>query len=75
MSSDLLIFCLSLYLVRLGGFDEFFEQRSELARAPEVLRMPLHGDAEARAGTLDRFDDAIRGGGGDVNPSAVFPTA
>ena len=52
-------------LVRLGGFDELFEQRSELPRAPEILGVPLHGDAESRLGTLDGFDDAVGGGSRD----------
>ena len=32
---------------------------AELAGAPEVLRVPLHAEAEARRGILDRFDDAV----------------
>ena len=46
-------------LFRPRGFEEPFEQRTELAGAPEVLRMPLDAEAEARRGILDRLDDAV----------------
>ena len=39
---------------------ERFEEPSELARSPEVLRVPLHAEAEWRVGALDGFDHAIR---------------
>ena len=45
--------------------DESLEQSAELARAPEVLRMPLHADAEPGAGLFDRLDDAVWRRGGD----------
>ena len=32
-------------------------------RLPEVLRVPLHAEAEARGRVLDRFDDAVGRGG------------
>ena len=44
--------------------DQSFEQFRELAGAPVVLGMPLHADAEAAAGPLDGFDDAVRRRGG-----------
>ena len=52
-----------------------FEQRAELAGAEEVLRVPLHAEAEARRGILDRFDDAVgRGGrGGEAGGDAPSP--
>ncbi len=43
-----------------------FEQRAEFAGAEEILRVPLHAEAEARRGILDRLDDAVgRGRGRD----------
>ena len=45
------------------GLEEPFEQRAELAGAPEVLRMPLDAEAEARGRIFDRFDDAVGRGG------------
>src|SRR5436309_15817211 len=41
------------------GFDEGVEQHGEPSGPPEILRMPLHPEAEPRAGTLDRFDHAV----------------
>src|SRR5688572_18643919 len=73
ISSELLIFCWFLYLVCFGGFDELFEQRSELAGAPEILGVPLDGDAEAGTGTLDRFDDAVWRGCGNREPFGGSP--
>ena len=35
-----------LFLSRVSGLDEALEQLAELAGAPEILRMPLHRDAE-----------------------------
>ena len=46
--------------------DQGVEQAVELAGAPEILRVPLHAEAERAIGRLDRFDDAVGGGcGGD----------
>ena len=56
-----------------AGFDEFLEQRSELAGPPEILRVPLHRDAEARLRPLDCFDDSVRRGGGYVEAGAGIP--
>src|SRR5256885_16644878 len=47
--------------VTCRGFDEGVEQRGEPSGPPEILRMPLHPEAEPRAGTLDRFDHAVLG--------------
>ncbi len=55
---------LKAYVLLCGGFEESFEQRAELARAPEVLRVPLDAEAEARGRILDRFDDAVGRRGG-----------
>src|SRR2546427_4855603 len=52
------------------GFDESLEERPELPRAPEVLRVPLHAEAEALRGILDGLDDAVRRGGGRDEPFA-----
>ena len=41
------------------GADESLEDWPEFARAPEVLRMPLHAQAEGDARILNRLDDAI----------------
>jgi hypothetical protein len=46
-----------------GGGDQSLEQGAEFAGLAEVLGVPLHADAEARAGILNAFDHAIRGGG------------
>jgi hypothetical protein len=35
----------------LGGFEEAFEERPELAGAEEILRVPLNAEAEARVGS------------------------
>lgn len=43
------------------GAHERVEQRPELAGPPEVLRMPLHTEAEALVRRLDRLDDAVGG--------------
>src|SRR5436190_10030770 len=43
-----------------ASLNERFEQRPELSRPPEVLRMPLYAEAEAAARILDGFDDAVR---------------
>ena len=45
--------------------DKGLEQRLELAGPPEVLRMPLDTQAEARDGLLDGFDDPVGCGCGD----------
>ena len=45
--------------VRVCGFDEALEQRTELAGAPEVLRMPLDAEAERARRILDRFDHPV----------------
>ena len=69
-----------------GGGDEFAEERQELARAPEVFRVPLHADAERarraarslrrcrRATTADTTNDGAthrRPGGGGCSPRQV----
>jgi hypothetical protein len=41
------------------GVDKVLEERCELARPPEVLRVPLDADAELRALLFDCFDDAV----------------
>ncbi len=47
--------------------DELLEERAELAGPPEVLGVPLHGQAEpARPGRSMRLDHAVRRGGVDV---------
>ena len=46
-----------------GGVDEAFEQRAEFAGAPEIFRVPLDAEAEARLRIFDRFDDAVGRGG------------
>jgi hypothetical protein len=38
-----------------GGGNEAVEERIELAGAPEVLRVPLHAEAEARVRSLDSY--------------------
>ena len=45
--------------LRVRRLEEAFEQRPELAGAPEVLRVPLDAEAEARRRILDRLDDAV----------------
>src|SRR5687768_2434422 len=40
---------------------ERIEQRPELTRFPEILRVPLDADAEPGIRLLDRFDDAVGG--------------
>ena len=52
-----------IYDLACRRFEEPFEQRTELAGAPEVLGVPLDAEAEARGRILDRFDDAVRRGG------------
>src|SRR5215213_7010303 len=47
-------------------FEEAFEQGTEFAGAPEVFRVPLDAEAEARRWILDRFDDAVGRGRGDA---------
>src|SRR5437762_7068301 len=42
-----------------ASLNERFEQRPELSRPPEVLRMPLYAEAESAARILDGFDDAV----------------
>src|SRR5438105_8249801 len=37
-----------------------FEHRPEFSGSPEILRMPLHAEAEAAARVFDRFDDTVR---------------
>src|SRR5262245_25862601 len=44
----------------LCRLQESFEERTELAGAEEVLRMPLDAEAELRCGIFDRLDDAVR---------------
>src|SRR5215208_208800 len=39
--------------------NERLEQRPEFAGPVEVLRMPLHAEAEAAARVLECFDDAV----------------
>ncbi len=55
------------------GADESVEERRELARAPEVLRVPLHADAELGVGLLDRLDHAVgrRGRRDQAGPDAT----
>ena len=48
----------------LRGLNEAFEERAELTSAVEILRVPLNAEAEAARGIFDRFDHAIRRGGG-----------
>ena len=50
--------------------DERLEQRPELAGSPEVLRVPLHADAERGVRLLDRLDHAVGGAGADDQPVA-----
>ena len=40
---------------------------AELAGPPEVLRVPLHAEAEASRRPLDRFDHAVRRRGGTTS--------
>src|SRR5207237_2000203 len=40
--------------------NERFEHRPEFSGSPEILRMPLHAEAEAAARVFDRFDDTVR---------------
>src|SRR2546425_13131282 len=42
-----------------GGLQEPFEQRTELARAPEVFGMPLDAEAEPGGWILHCLDDAV----------------
>ena len=50
--------------------DEPLEQAAEFSRPPEILRMPLHADAERRVRALDCFDHPVgRHGGGDEGGS------
>ena len=49
-----------LSLSPVSGLHEAFEQLAEFSGPPEILRMPLHGDAKRRAGFLHRLDDAVR---------------
>src|SRR5258708_6446071 len=65
MSRRLFRFCASV--------QESFEQRSELARSEEVLRMPLDADAEAGVRILDAFDDAVGRGRGDDEACRELP--
>jgi hypothetical protein len=49
-----------------SGFDERFETATRKSpRSPEVLRVPLHADAEARCGRSIASTTAIRRVGGD----------
>src|SRR5437867_13425966 len=60
--------------------EESLEQRPEFAGPPEVLRVPLHAEAEPCRRVFDRLDDAVGGGGGhsesagDVFHRLVMPT-
>src|SRR5262245_23353208 len=45
--------------------NERFEQRLELAGAPEILRVPLDADAEWRVRLFDPLDHSIRRAGVD----------
>ena len=53
-----------------GRLEEPLEQLAEFASAPEVLGVPLHADAERRAGTFDRFDHAVGRRADTTNPGA-----
>src|SRR6188472_2615356 len=55
---------LSRFLV--SGLDQAFEELAELAGAPEILRVPLHGDAILRIGFFHRLDHAVGRGRGDL---------
>src|SRR5688572_8533965 len=47
-------------LSRGSGLHQAFEQFAKLARPPEVLGMPLHGDAERAIRLFHRLDHAVR---------------
>src|SRR4051794_40516159 len=53
---------------RASGLHETFEQFAELAGAPKVFRVPLHGDAIARVIAFHRFDHAVGRGGRHFEP-------
>jgi hypothetical protein len=44
---------------RSGRADERIEQWGELSRPPEILRVPLHADAERGIRFLDPLDDLV----------------
>ena len=54
----------------MTGLHERFKQRAEFAGPPEVLRMPLHAEAETAGRILQRFDDAVRCRRGNGQPFA-----
>src|SRR5262245_3550076 len=59
--------CGELAAPMAGGANQPIEQPPEPARRTEVLRVPLHADAEDVAVVgLDRLDHAIAGARGDV---------
>src|SRR5215831_16719328 len=56
-------FSAPLRLRPLRRVQETLEQRTELAGAEEILRMPLDTEAEFRGGIFNRLDDAVGRGG------------
>src|SRR5687767_5636732 len=60
-------------LSRVSGLDQAFEQLAEFTGAPEILRMPLHGNTKGRVGLFHRLDHAVGRGGGDVEALGHVP--